>query len=453
MITPELRAYVQKRVAEGASQEEITKTLLAAGWQETDIKEALETQPAQKRIRLLPILIVSLIGILLIGGGVFGFWYFIQDPPPEKVIARMMEESASITSFAYSGGIRVEVGEKTLEEGTFFDLGGIAGFLNAAELLLSPPEPSSEETMVISIDFNGVADGSNPKTPKAQVSLDMRVDASPEGKFAVGVETRLIGEDIYAKLTRFEFDPAIPFIDGIILLLRDQWFKVDRKSLEELNGYSGAFTPGASQFSDEELKRLEDALRNARIIRVTQTLPNDTIEGAKTFHYKFALNTEGLRSYMVEIMNVMEAKNASNEELSQIKALLESEAFNEVLDMIVEGFMGDIWIGKKDFFPYRVSAGFALKDAESQKEAAIISFLFNMKDFNKPVSVEAPADAKSLEALLEELFTSSFSEGGGRIYKSHDPAFCARAFIACEEGLIPFSDATGCGCQPISPPK
>ncbi len=446
MITPELRAYVQKRLGEGTSQEEITQTLLAAGWKEEDIKEALEPQPSKKRAQFLPIFIASLIGIFLIGGGVFAFWYFIKDPPPEEVITRMMEESAKIKSFAYSGGLRIEVGEETLENNTLFDLGGIAGFLNTNELLSTPPVPSEGQTIVISMDFNGVDDQSDPKTSKGQVSLAMRVDASPEGKFAVGVETRVIGETIYAKLTRFEFEPSLPFIDGIVVLLKDQWFKIDQKTLEELNGYGRAFSPDASQFSEEELTRLEEALKNARIIHITQALPNDTIEGVKTFHYKFELNKEGLRSYIVEIMNIVEAKNLNSEEIRQLKEGFESEEFNEVLDIFVNAFKGELWIGKKDFFPYRVNAAFIFKEEKSQKEIAKMSFLLNMKDFNKPVNVEAPADAKPIEKLLEEMFASSLPDSG-RTYESRDPAFCARALFTCEEGSKPFADESGCGCE------
>lgn len=447
MITPELRAYVQKRRAEGASQEEITQTLTAAGWQESDIKQALELEPSKKRARLLTIFIASLIGMLVLAGGGFAFWYFTKDPPPEEVIARMMEESANVKSLAYSGGMRIEVGEKTLEDGAFFDLGGIAGFLNAGDFSLTPPLPSEDQKIIVSIDFSGASDGYDPKNPKAWVTLDMRVDFSPDGKLAFGFEARSIGETMYIKLTRFKLDLSTPFLDEIILLFKDQWFKIDQEALNKLNTYDQGFSAN-SELSEEEFARLQEALKNAQIVRITETLPKATLDGIKTFHYKFVLNKEGLRAYLVEVINIAETKNLSREGLRELKEILESGEFDTVLDTTVNGFAGEIWIGKKDFLPYRASAEITFKEEKSQKEAVKMSILLTVDDFNKPVTVEAPPNAKLLETLLDELFASSLPDESGRIYESRDPAFCTDEFFSCEDGFTPFNDEAGCGCQP-----
>lgn len=443
MVTPELRAYVQKRREEGASQEEITQMLTAAGWQEQDIKEALGSEPSKKRARPLSILIASLIGILVLAGGVFAFWYFAKDPSPEEVMARMMKNIAEVKSLAYSGGIRIEVGKESLEDNTLFDLGGIAGFLDTGDLSVTHPPslPSEAQNIIVSIDFSGASDGYDPKNSKALVTLDMRLDFSPEGKFAFGFETRFIDNVVYAKLARFEMDPALPFLDGITPSFKDQWFKIDQETLNKLNTYDQGFKAN-SDLSEEEFARLQEALKNAQIVRITETLPKSTLDGIKAFHYKFVLNKEGLRAYLVEIINIAQTKNLSREELRELKQVLESGEFDTVLDVLVKGFTGEIWIGKKDFLPHRASAKLTFKEEKSQKEAAKMSILVNMKDFNKPVAVEAPAHAKPLEMLVEEVFGASILD------ESRDLAFCAHASFICEEGFSPFNDETGCGCEP-----
>lgn len=38
----------------------------------------------------------------------------------------------------------------------------------------------------------------------------------------------------------------------------------------------------------------------------------------------------------------------------------------------------------------------------------------------------------------------------GRIYQSRDPDECSRIRFACIEGMVPFEDDTGCGCEPAN---
>ena len=43
MVTEQLKSYIQEAVKSGKTKEEIRQSLLGAGWQETDITEALDT--------------------------------------------------------------------------------------------------------------------------------------------------------------------------------------------------------------------------------------------------------------------------------------------------------------------------------------------------------------------------------------------------------------------------
>src|SRR3989344_2784826 len=84
MVTDELRNYIRESLASGMSVAEIQKTLLVAGWQEADVRDAFRElevarQPAQgrsqdsgKAMQLLAY--PALIGVVLLSGATFYLW-------------------------------------------------------------------------------------------------------------------------------------------------------------------------------------------------------------------------------------------------------------------------------------------------------------------------------------------------------------------------------------------
>jgi len=84
MVTDELRNYIRESLASGRSVAEIQKTLLVAGWQEADVRDAFRElevarQPAQgrsqdsgKAMQLLAY--PALIGVVLLSGATFYLW-------------------------------------------------------------------------------------------------------------------------------------------------------------------------------------------------------------------------------------------------------------------------------------------------------------------------------------------------------------------------------------------
>lgn len=106
MIDSQLTDYITKRVAQGASKEEIKSALLSAGWQEAPIDEAWhEVFPASTPGRGgakkgLIIMLLILLGLLLAGGGfAYYYFYFSQNKPlmtaPTTQVSNTPETSPS----------------------------------------------------------------------------------------------------------------------------------------------------------------------------------------------------------------------------------------------------------------------------------------------------------------------------------------------------------------------
>lgn len=84
----ELLDYINQRLIYGASREEIKRDLLNAGWQEDDVNAAI-IQATEFPEAVVPkqaaddsnkkLLIAALLGILIIGSGAFGYFYYFRN--------------------------------------------------------------------------------------------------------------------------------------------------------------------------------------------------------------------------------------------------------------------------------------------------------------------------------------------------------------------------------------
>ena len=61
-------------------------------------------QQSKSKVGNVLLLIISIIGVLLIGGGVFGYFYFFQETP-EKIIEKMGTRVAEVKTVEYQGDI------------------------------------------------------------------------------------------------------------------------------------------------------------------------------------------------------------------------------------------------------------------------------------------------------------------------------------------------------------
>jgi hypothetical protein len=73
----------------------------------------------------------------------------------------------------------------------------------------------------------------------------------------------------------------------------------------------------------------------------------------------------------------------------------------------IESPEGEIWIGKRDLLPYKIIVNMTKKETEKSKTSGVTNLTLLLKNFNKPVQIDAPQESKS----LEELFGGSLGLG------------------------------------------
>lgn len=300
---------------------------------------------------------VFIIGLLVVGGGAFGYFYYFQSP--EKIVQRMIARSLEVKSLEYRGAIQ-------------------------AEITISPLPNLNKQEIIFSFNFNGVSDTSELNNPKSSLSFDVGGrDALKREEFAVGLEIRSRDKIIYIKLSNI---PNFPFFD--LSSVANQWIKIDTAALKKQFGVKE--TQEEQELSLEQIEKIKKAVRQAKILEITDKLPSEKIEGVNTHHFKFIINKDGIKKLFIDINTIVRDKALSEKELAD---------FNKSLETL-ELLKGETWIGKKDLLPYKIILSSVIKETAESKTSGNFTITLAFKNFNKPAQVDIPAPVKTLEEIL-----------------------------------------------------
>lgn len=425
MVNQKLLDYIKQQLQQGFNREQIKRSLSETGWQEADINEAFtlidspnvsippEGMPSQllsalpqqpeRRINKTLLVVVLIIGVLILGGGAFGYFYYFRETP-EKVLEKMSTRLAKVKTLEYQGNLKLEI---TTPDSP--DLLGKGDFTQPTQ------PPSSKQPSNFSIDFSGKSDISDPNNQKGSFLLNTRTDAFKgltQGEFIFGLEVRTIGQVVYLKLNNL---PILGFFD--LSFLTNQWFKFDPETLTEilkkqlgLEGIEEKIEElkKEQELSPEQIEKLEEIVAQSKVFKITGTLPSEKIEGVNTRHYKLIVDKEELKKLLVDISTVVQDQISTEEGLV---------GFEEGLE-IIEFIDGEIWIGKKDYLPYKISLTMIIKETSESKTAGKSIATMSFKNYNKPVKIDVPSPVKDIEEIFGKLLGGFFS--GEKLLKPYD---------------------------------
>lgn len=407
MINQQLLDFIRQQSQQGATKEQISGALTAKGWPAADIAAAfsssfpasqsatlVNTMPAQsfsapaanraKKIWPLVILLI-IIGGLALGGGAWAYWYYF--PSPERVLQKMMLKLPEIKSLEYALELKSEVNTADLAE-------------QSGNSLL--PLGQLKENISFSLEFSGKANLQETETPSSLLVFNVSTDAlsSPDGRELVaGAEVRTVGDNAYIKLSE-----ATDLVFFDLSAIKNQWIKADLKAqdLSEQVGLLAVADQASTTLQQALLKERTEkiilAVKQAKIIKITGTLPSENLDGVKAYHYKFSLDKAELRKLFVEASRIIQEQELTEEELADFDKSFAAMGTPT----------GEIWVGQKDFLPYKIYLNFSVQKTAEIKTPGQASLTLSFKNFDQPLEVEEPIEAKSLEEALNQLF-SGFS--------------------------------------------
>ncbi len=414
MANQQLLDYIRQQLQQGVSQEQIKSSLMTKGWQETDINEAFtsinspmpptppENIPAQqfptsfqqpeRRVNKTLVAAISILGILIISGGVFGYFYYFRETP-EKVIEKMKTRLTEVKTLEYQGEIKAEV--------TTPDLLGKSNFMQPAQ------QTSGKQTNDFSINFNGKSDVSDLNNPKESFTFNIKTDAlkeSTQGEFTFALEIRIINKIGYIRLNNL---PNLGFFNSSAL--SNQWIKIDTEAIKKQFGLEKLKeqikeAQKQQELTPEQTEKLKQIIAQSKILKVTEKLASEKIEGVNTHHYKFLIDKAELKKLIVDISGVVQNKTPTDKELAKFDKSLEA----------IDNPGGEIWIGKKDYLPHKILFTVEIKETAESKTAGQLKATLSFKNYNKPVQIDIPSPVRSIEEIMRQLL-------GGILSGTHLP--------------------------------
>jgi len=401
MVHQELVTYIKAQLEQGVAEEGIKKTLTDSGWQAADVDEAFKSLASSAAIdiqqsssnvlqpeKTLPesvtsfeehpaprfskklVILISVIGLLLVGGGALAYTYLRQTP--EQIVQGMVKTMLEAKTGNFDGDVKVTINTQDIE-----------GLLPSAIGGSTPGQIKTGEGSVM-VRFSGSSDSSDTSNPKILSTLTFGTDILPLSGALLGFDMRFVDKALYLKLNNL----GIPGTESFSSY-KNQWIKFDSSAALtqfQQSGYSGSVNlEEGLNLPKEKIDKIKAIIGKALFIKTGKRLANERVSGVDSHHYAFDLDKEGLKNTLKEISLATVEKDLTEAELQSF------DAFWENIDV-----SGELWIGKSDRVLHQVRVVLDSKSTIKMK----VTFNETFKNVNEPVTINIPPDAKNFEELL-----------------------------------------------------
>ncbi len=398
MSNQQLQDYMYRQIGRGVSRDDVKKVLIEKGWAQLDVDGAMknmtpdskesspvavvgtvdtpdnsatQSSPSKKKFvgRGLVFLLLSL--LILVGASAGGYFYIYL--APEKVVARSLVKMQDVRIFKYSGEANIYL------TGSAFDESSETSALPEYGGLLAGSSPDS-----YSVIFSGDLDMNDSTNSKSSALINLKID---ETSFTE-IEMRNKEKVTYINIHNLE---SLGLIDTSMFINR--WIKFDLTELAKEYGQE-IYDMSDITLTEEEVTELGGIFSDYPPFEITGKLASESINGNSTYHYKFGVNKENLSKLTVKAIESVTGEvmdDASKEDFSESLINLD---FTD----------GEIWIGKKDMYIYKLKFGLTSTQNSTSDLAATLDFDVSFDSYNLPFDVEVPSDYSTFEEIIAEAF-------------------------------------------------
>ncbi len=332
--------------------------------QEMDTVQLAQEEPTPKR-KFSKSVIISLVILLFIGiaSAVYGYFYYYL--APERITSESVKKMQTVKTYDYSGSVLMKI------SGNLF---------SGSEV---PPEFSAMSLFIpreFRLSFTGSVDSADENNTKTETTVNVDINSEEVAE----AQIMAIGKLSYFKLNKFSLFP----LEGYL----NKWLFIDAKELSEQYGLDYEDEQFA-ELSEEDQNTIYTSFTNNNPVEISERLEGEEIDGNDTFHYQYKVNKDALKTFFAEISPILQEYPQSQDiDVSELNNIMDGLEFHD----------GEVWIGKKDYYIYRVTGGFktSIPDSEASIEIAID---ISLKNFNQTKNIVAPADYMTFDDLNQML--------------------------------------------------
>jgi hypothetical protein len=160
-----------------------------------------------------------------------------------------------------------------------------------------------------------------------------------------------------------------------------------------------------NKITEEQKQRIYDITEKASFIKITGRHAPALIDGVLTFHFDFDLDREGIIAYAKELTEYAKSIDTNNTDFSGFSSD-ENIKFLEIF----KSFHGEAWIGIIDHLPHKIIATTEFVNPKNLDDGVVkVSLITSYRDWNKPIIVEKPQDAKTFKEFMSSATSESIS--------------------------------------------
>lgn len=242
--------------------------------------------------------------------------------------------------------------------------------------------------------------------PTAQAFLGEGITVHAEGK----TSSDPVAMDVGIGLTMADqtLDLALKGVGKKIWVgYQDQWYAVDQKQAASLRTQAKLGAAPTEQMKNFGLdpKDWETSFK---------LVGTETVNGTAVYHIQATADPQKLAAALMKAANDpdLTSKLGDDETVRQLRKALKQNRDDAVaLQKSLKSVAADYWIGVDDMLMHKVRFAAAVdtsgqKDMEGLKGLSV-EMTMTMSEFDEPVTVEPPANAKSFDKLMEQMFGGS----------------------------------------------
>ena len=392
MVNEELLSFIKQQLARGKKKEDIIATLVATGWDLNNVNEGLDqvqgiaeapksiaynkeeefqgkTTKSKRSKKLFVIILIIFIVLGLVGASV-GFAYYYVFPSPDRILGKMAERIAYTETASYNSKIELSIAK-------------------------------GDQTISTTIKLDGAFDirdmnNMNSRNVITLENFSSNLLPSEIIQNPIRFETIIADQVLYAKIVLVNTKADLGFFSIDLSPINDEWIKFTPESLQEsVPGLETSLDVNSYKLSDEQIEQIRSAYKNARVFKLTEKLKSEKIDGVSTHHFSAVIDERRLVELAREIILITDLEE---------KKLFEDIDYEEKEDLkAFDDLKIEFWVGKWDWVPRKISLELTTTESNTDYVFSLKEDLL-LKDFNKPVVIEAPPPPiKTFVEAIEEL--------------------------------------------------
>ncbi|MBI5140112.1 MAG: hypothetical protein HZA94_01535 [Candidatus Vogelbacteria bacterium] len=337
----------------------------------------------------LKILIILIFMLLLGGSGAYGYYYYVNNQSDE-IIAKTIDNLANIKSFEYQS--EFSFGTDNIKQ-------------DSSSNAITPMNGT------FTLKQNGIFDGSDPSNVLSAQDTTITLESSLH-KGSLVLNTMLLNRSFYIKAAGLP-DSLSPYVD--LDKINNIWVSIDTVTMEDAEDMyvSPEVNTAIAQIDQQKLDRIREGLNLHPIFRTSKNLGEDEINGIKTYHYATTLDKENAKALILILIQPEQGSPMTGEEAAAVEKTL-----TESIDALDE-MSGEVWIGKNDYLPYKITGSIVMDMAKIKSSAikntgkVVMGTSANLSKFNQKFDLVAPTETTPIRELMDNIFTRSVSTEAG----------------------------------------